>query len=79
MDGSTFLFLTVEEWQALWLSFRVAVCAACAGLPFALGIGYLLARVAFAGKWLVEALIHLPLVLPPVVISTGNPSLRFFP
>jgi len=60
-------WLTRDEWTALWLSFQVAVCAALAGLPFAVALGYLLARVSFSGKWLVETAIHLPLVLPPVV------------
>jgi molybdate transport system permease protein len=59
--------LNPEEWTALRLSASVAVAAALAGLPFAVAIGYLLARVAFAGKWLAEAIVHLPLVLPPVV------------
>jgi molybdate transport system permease protein len=67
MELSCFALLTAEEWTALRLSLQVAVCAALAGLPFAVGIGYLLARASFSGKWLVETLVHLPLVLPPVV------------
>ncbi len=59
--------LTPEEWTALRLSFQVAVCSALAGLPLAVAIGYLLARASFWGKWLVQTLVHLPLVLPPVV------------
>jgi len=61
------MFLTAPEWTALRLSFQVAVCAALAGLPFAVAIGYVLARRQFTGKWLVEAVVNLPLVLPPVV------------
>jgi len=61
--------LTIEEWHALRLSFQVAVCAALFGLPFAVAIGYWLARSAARGKWLVELLVNLPLVLPPVVVG----------
>ncbi|HID75630.1 MAG TPA: molybdate ABC transporter permease subunit [Planctomycetaceae bacterium] len=59
--------LSGQEWSALRLSFQVALCAAMAGLPLAVVIGYLLARNPLPGKWLVEALVNLPLVLPPVV------------
>jgi molybdate transport system permease protein len=59
--------LTGEEWSALRLSLQVAVCAALAGLPGAIAAGYLLARTSFVGKWLVEVVVNLPLVLPPVV------------
>ena len=61
------VLLTGEEWSALRLSFQVAVCAALAGLPLAIAVGYLLARASFVGKWLVEVVVNLPLVLPPVV------------
>ena len=61
--------LSVEEWNALRLSFRVATCAALLGLPFAVAIGYGLARNLVRGKWLVEVLVNLPLVLPPVVVG----------
>ena len=59
--------LTPEEWSALRLSFQVGMCAALAGLPLAIATGYWLARVSFMGKWLVEAVVNLPLVVPPVV------------
>jgi molybdate transport system permease protein len=59
--------LTPEEWSALRLSFQVAGCAATAALPLAVAIGYLLARTSFVGKWIVQTLVDLPLVLPPVV------------
>ena len=59
--------LTPDEWTALRLSFQVAVCAAFAGLPVAVAVAYLLARGRFAGKWLMEAVVNMPLVLPPVV------------
>jgi len=59
--------LTPTEWIALRLSLQVALCSALVSLPFAIFAGYLLARFQFLGKWLVEVLIDLPLVLPPVV------------
>lgn len=59
--------MTAEEWTALRLSFQVASCAALAGLVPAVAIGYGLARTRFVGKWLIEAALNLPLVLPPVV------------
>jgi molybdate transport system permease protein len=59
--------LTPEETTALWLSFRVSFVAAWLGLPVAIAIGYALARTRFPGKWLVETVVNLPLVLPPVV------------
>ena len=59
--------LTPEEWSALRLSFQVGMCAALAGLPPAIAVGYLLARGKFVGKWFVEVIVNLPLVLPPVV------------
>jgi molybdate transport system permease protein len=59
--------LSGAEWSALRLSFQVAVCAAVAGLPWATAVGYVLARVSFRGRWLVEVVVNLPLVLPPVV------------
>ncbi len=59
--------MTAEEWTALRLSFQVATCAALAGLPLAIAVAYGLARGRFAGQWLVEAVVNLPLVLPPVV------------
>jgi molybdate transport system permease protein len=59
--------LMPEEWSALRLSFQVGMCAALAGLPVAVLVGYLLARKSFPGKWLVEIAVNLPLVLPPVV------------
>lgn len=57
--------MSAEEWSALRLSFQVAMCAAMAGLPGAVAVGYWLARSRFSGKWLIEAVVNLPLVLPP--------------
>jgi len=61
--------LTPEEWSALRLSFLVSSVAALAGLPVAVVLGYFLARSASRLKWLVEVLVNLPLVLPPVVVG----------
>ncbi len=54
-------------WTALALSLRVAFVATLASLPVALWVAWLLARRDFPGKALLSALVHLPLVLPPVV------------
>ena len=59
--------LTAEEWSALSLSFQVALCAASAGLPLAVLTAYWLARSRSPMKWMVDALVNLPLVMPPVV------------
>jgi len=56
-----------EEWTAIKLSLRVALAATVAALPFAIFAGYALARWSFPGKTLLNAVLHLPLVLPPVV------------
>ena len=58
---------TPEEWQAIWLTLRVAIVAVIGSLPFAAAIAWVLSHTRFPGKILVEALISLPLVLPPVV------------
>ncbi|QTN19867.1 molybdate ABC transporter permease subunit [Brevundimonas sp. AJA228-03] len=68
--------LTGPELEALGLSLRVAGVASLATLPVAVGLGWLMARGVFPGKWLVEAAINLPLVLPPVV--TGLALLLMF-
>ncbi|QCO67169.1 molybdate ABC transporter permease subunit [Luteimonas yindakuii] len=61
--------LTPAEWEIVALSLRVALVAALASLPFAVAAGWLLARRRFPGKALLDAVIHLPLVLPPVVVG----------
>ena len=60
-------WLSPEEWTALRLSLRVALVAVAASLPFGLAVAYLLARGRFWGKSLLDTLVHLPLILPPVV------------
>lgn len=59
--------LTHEEWQALWLSARVALWSTALCLPLGIGISWLLARREFSGKLLLDALVQMPMVLPPVV------------
>ena len=56
-----------EEWQAVSLSLRVSVWATLASLPFGLLAAYALARWRFPGREVLNGLVHLPLVLPPVV------------
>ncbi len=57
------------EYQAVLLSLKVGVYTVLFLLPFGLLFGWLLARKQFMGKALLDSLIHLPLVLPPVVIG----------
>lgn len=59
--------LSAEEWTAIELSLRVALVATLASLPFGVLIAYVLARGRFWGKSLLNGLVHLPLILPPVV------------
>jgi len=61
--------LSDAEWQALSLSLQVSLTAVAGALPFAVAAAFLLARGRFPGKALVDGLIHLPLVLPPVVMG----------
>jgi molybdate transport system permease protein len=58
---------TPAELVAIKLSLRVAIVATIASLPFGLAVAMLLARGRFPGKILVDGLVHMPLVLPPVV------------
>jgi molybdate transport system permease protein len=59
--------LSPDEWTAVRLSLWVSAWATVFALPFGIAIAYVLARKDFWGKALVDALVHLPLVLPPVV------------
>jgi molybdate transport system permease protein len=61
--------LTPLETAALLLSLKVGLVATAVSLPFGVAVAYLLARGQFPGKWLVDGLVHLPLVLPPVVVG----------
>ncbi len=62
-------FLTPAESQALLLSLRIASVAVFAALPFAVVVALLLTRTRFPGKIVVDGIVHLPLVLPPVAIG----------
>ena len=70
------LALSPEEWTAVRLSLRIALVAMAASLPFGIAVAFLLARGRFWGKPLVNGLVHLPLILPPVV--TGYVLLLLF-
>jgi molybdate transport system permease protein len=59
--------LTPDEWTAVALSLRIALVATVVALPFGLAVAWLLARKDFWGKALLDGVVHLPLVLPPVV------------
>jgi molybdate transport system permease protein len=61
------LDLTPDEWNAVRLSIKVATVAMVASLPPGILIALLLARGQFWGKTLLNGLVHLPLILPPVV------------
>ncbi|MEM5467651.1 molybdate ABC transporter permease subunit [Celeribacter marinus] len=61
------MWLGPEEWQAVALSLKVAFWATTVSLPFGIVAAYALSRWEFAGKQVVNGLIHLPLILPPVV------------
>jgi len=59
--------LTPSELTAIRLSLLIAIVATVVALPFGIALGYLLARKNFWGKTLLDGIVHLPLVLPPVV------------
>jgi molybdate transport system permease protein len=61
--------LTDMEWQALWLSLAVASRSVLFSLPVALAIAWLLTRGRFPGRSILDAFVHLPLVLPPVAVG----------
>jgi molybdate transport system permease protein len=61
--------LTEAELQALWLSLKVSSRAVAFSLPFAIACAWVLARRRFFGKTLFDGLVHLPLVVPPVVVG----------
>ena len=56
-----------DEWTAIFLSLRVATVATIFAVPFAILAAYALARWKFPGKILLDSVLHLPLVMPPVV------------
>lgn len=68
--------LSPEETAALLLSLKVATVAVVASLPLGVAVALVLARARLPGLWLLNALVHLPLILPPVV--TGYALLLTF-
>ena len=64
-------WLTGAEWEAVWLSLSVAGRGVVFGLPLAVLAAYALARGQFWGRPVLDALVHLPLVMPPVVVGWG--------
>ncbi|WP_271439317.1 molybdate ABC transporter permease subunit [Pontixanthobacter luteolus] len=68
--------LSSGEWQVIALSLRVSLVAVLFTVPLAYGLAYLLARRRFPGRMMLDAAVHLPLVLPPVV--TGYILLLLF-
>lgn len=67
MSGTVPYWLGPEEWLAVRLSLKVAFWAMVISLPFGIAVAYALARWQFPGKHLLNGLVHLPLILPPVV------------
>lgn len=61
--------LNEYEWQAVILSLKVSTVAVAVSLPFGILMAWVLVRCRFPGKSLLDSLIHLPLVLPPVVVG----------
>ncbi len=64
-------WLTPDEWQAIRISLAVASRSVAFGLPLAVLAAYALARGRFAGRTVLDAAVHLPLVMPPVVVGWG--------
>ena len=61
--------LSADELGIIMLSLKVALVSVAFSLPLAIAVAYLLARHEFPGKMLLDAVVHLPLVLPPVVVG----------
>jgi molybdate transport system permease protein len=68
--------MSADESAVVWLSVKVALAGTLGSLPFAVVVAFALARGRFWGRSLLNAAVHLPLVLPPVV--TGYVLLRVF-
>ena len=63
------MILTEFEWQTLLLSLKIAGAAITFSLPIGILTAWILARCQFIGKSLFDSIVHLPLVLPPVVLG----------
>jgi molybdate transport system permease protein len=64
-------WLSAEEWQAVRLSLDVATRSVAGSLLPAVAVAWVLTRLRFPGRALLDALVHLPLVVPPVVVGWG--------
>lgn len=62
-------FLTPMEIDAIALSLRVSFFAVAVSLPLGILVAWILARLSFPGRTILDAIVHLPLVLPPVVVG----------
>jgi molybdate transport system permease protein len=67
LSPAVLIDLSPSEWTAIFLSLRIAAVATLVSLPFGIFTAYALARWRFPGKTIVNGIVHLPLVLPPVV------------
>lgn len=68
--------MTSDEWQVIWFTTWVSALSTALILPFGLAVAWLLARRDWSGKSVVETIVSLPLVIPPV--ATGLILLKFF-
>lgn len=59
--------ISPDEWEIIRLSLKVSLAAVAVTLPMAFALAWVLARLRFPGKLLLDGLVHLPLVVPPVV------------
>jgi molybdate transport system permease protein len=62
-------YLTPDEWTAVLLTLSIAARSVVFGLPLAVAAAFVLARYRFPGRAVLDALVHLPMVLPPVVVG----------
>ena len=63
------LTLTQIEIDAFYLTLKVALFSIAICLPIGVTVAFILSRASFPGKWLLDGLVHLPLVMPPVVVG----------
>lgn len=68
-EPATLMELTPLEVEAIGLSLKVSAWAVAASLPLGIAVAWLLARRDFLGKTLLDGVVHLPLILPPVVVG----------